>query len=764
MKKIAHYCILVLAALFVSDATAMGNELIDNDDGESNFLGCLNPLYQVTPNSALPKKISAASMDIDSNGKIVLSGDIEIPISGGLIKAVSADYDSDNKAIEEIKEGNIYYLESYFKFESGSLNETTKNFNFLNGKSYLSARNLLINYQSLSGDLGSNLIFKNAQLTSCLDAASGWEITAKTISINENSKRGFIKNLSLKVRNKTFLKFPYLPFAVSTERLSGFLEPDIGITSDGFDLYLPYFLILSDRSDVTVAPRILKKRGAGLEANLRYITDTSSDNYFDLMFFSEDKEARKNYSIDDSRWAFKLKDSRKLQKFKGQIDWAKSSDPMVLLDLPSNLINIASQRDHYLPQFIKVSGNIQNLDFSLARQGFQSLNPFIGNGYIKKPEFILNYESFDGPISYFGKLQYTDFSLERSNNKFLFSEDDLITGSRAISDIGASFRYPLGAVNIETNGSITTKKYDLERVNYSKGSTSIPSFGITASTALRGKLKTGTSLITPSFSYEKTEYKNQSSDPIFDLHVKNSNYFNSIKQDLFFGEDRIADQEYFLAKMKWRVGFNNKKGMLFQVTKKHELEASRVINQMLGIALDADRQSGFKAEWNGSSTSAFLEANYTDRRNELNFANAVFNFLHQDTNFSISRKFRRQVPFLDLNNELDYGELTIEHSLISGYKVLAGISKDLASQKNLASYFGIGYENCCFAFKLFASDKRLSKYNYLDRNSSFTNKVAWDEMISVENKSRINFEFELKGITGSRTQLNKFFSSTFANF
>jgi len=37
-------------------------------------------------------------------------------------------------------------------------------------------------------------------------------------------------------------------------------------------------------------------------------------------------------------------------------------------------------------------------------------------------------------------------------------------------------------------------------------------------------------------------------------------------------------------------------------------------------------------------------------------------------------------------------------------------------------------------------------------------------MISVENKSRINFEFELKGVTGSKTQLNKFFSNAFANF
>ena len=764
MKKIAHYCILGLAAFSVSHASAIGNALVDSDAAEGNFLGCLNPLYPNMPSGSLPTKISAARMDVDSNGKILLSDNVEIPITGGLIQAVSADYDSNNKAINKIKEGNIYYLDSYFKFQSGSLNETSKNFNFVNGKSYLSERNLLIEYQSLSGDLGSSLIFKDAHLTSCLDAKSGWKISAKTIAINENSKRGYIKNLSLKVRNKTLLKFPYFPFSVSTKRLSGFLEPDLGITSDGLDLYLPYFLVLSDHSDVTIAPRVLKKRGVGLEANYRYLTNISSSNYFDLMFFPKDKEAKKNYFIDDARWAFKLKDSRQLQGFEGQIDWAKSSDPMVLLDLPSNLVNIASQRDHYLPQSIKVSRSIKNLHVSLARHGYQSLNPFITNGYIKKPELHLSYSSFDGPIAYFGKFHYSDFALERPNNKFIVPSDRLIAGSRAIAEIGASSKYRLGAINIEANGSVITKKYDLETAIDSETSKSIPSFGFAASTTLRKKLQSGISLITPSLSYQKTEYKNQSLDPIFDLHVKNSNYFNSSKQDLFFGKDRIADQEYFLAKIKWQARFKNKQRILFQVVKKNELEASRVLNQMLGVTLDDDRQSGIRAEWIGLAVNIFVEANYSDERNELNFANTSFGFKHQDTQFSISRKFRRQVPLLGSKSELDYGEIAIDHSLVADYKILAGISRDLSSQKNLASYIGLGYENCCFAFKLFASDKRLSKYNYLNGSSSLRNMAAWEDMIAVENKSKINFEFELKGITGSRTQLNKFFSNTFANF
>ena len=90
--------------------------------------------------------------------------------------------------------------------------------------------------------------------------------------------------------------------------------------------------------------------------------------------------------------------------------------------------------------------------------------------------------------------------------------------------------------------------------------------------------------------------------------------------------------------------------------------------------------------------------------------------------------------------------------------------KYLTSKKNLESYFGFGFENCCLAFKIYASDKRLSKYNLFDFQSANFNTKNWEKMISVENKSRINFEFELKGLTGgNNNKRNRFFSNAFSN-
>jgi hypothetical protein len=388
----------------------------------------------------------------------------------------------------------------------------------------------------------------------------------------------------------------------------------------------------------------------------------------------------------------------------------------------------------------------------------------MANGFIKKPEFNLSYTASGGPLTFIGKIQYSDFDLEHPINNLLIPSNNFMEGSRSIAEIELSSKSNVGVMNFGMHGTLVSKKYNLTNASSSQNSKSIPSFGIEASTTLRRILPSGLSLITPSLSYEKTSYEDQTLDPIFDLHIKNSNYLHSPKQALFFGRDRIADQEYFLAKIKWQTRFQDKQTILMQLSKKHEKEASKVLNQMLGINLDADRQSGLKAQWDSPNTNAFMEANYSDKRNELNFANTSFTLKLQETQLSFSRKFRRQVPLLGPSNELDYGEVTLDQNLVSGYKFLAGISKDLTTQKNLASYIGIGFENCCFAFKLFASDKRLSKYDFTNGAAPYANNAAWENMISVENKSRINFEFELKGITGSKTQLNKFFSNAFANF
>jgi hypothetical protein len=57
----------------------------------------------------------------------------------------------------------------------------------------------------------------------------------------------------------------------------------------------------------------------------------------------------------------------------------------------------------------------------------------------------------------------------------------------------------------------------------------------------------------------------------------------------------------------------------------------------------------------------------------------------------------------------------------------------------------------------------LSEYNLLEYQAQQFNNADWEKMIEVENKSKINFEFELKGLTGINKRINSFFSNTFSN-
>ncbi len=62
-------------------------------------------------------------------------------------------------------------------------------------------------------------------------------------------------------------------------------------------------------------------------------------------------------------------------------------------------------------------------------------------------------------------------------------------------------------------------------------------------------------------------------------------------------------------------------------------------------------------------------------------------------------------------------------------------------------------------------DKRLIDTNTLfDVSQLNENEIyAWKEMISLENKSRITFEFELKGLSSKKNKLTRFFQQSILN-
>jgi LPS-assembly protein len=173
-------------------------------------------------------------------------------------------------------------------------------------------------------------------MTSCANPMNGWEFVAEKIQLDDQTKRGYAQKIKIKVLDKTILRLPYLPFSTSSERTTGFLEPSLSYSSDGLDFMIPYYKVISDKSDITLATRNITERGFGFEGNFRSLHgETNNLSNFDFLYFNKDKEYENFYENRSSkRWAFSLKDSYgDRNKLWIDINWAKASDSLVLRDI-----------------------------------------------------------------------------------------------------------------------------------------------------------------------------------------------------------------------------------------------------------------------------------------------------------------------------------------------------------------------------------------------------------------------------------------------
>ena len=112
---------------------------------------------------------------------------------------------------------------------------------------------------------------------------------------------------------------------------------------------------------------------------------------------------------------------------------------------------------------------------------------------------------------------------------------------------------------------------------------------------------------------------------------------------------------------------------------------------------------------------------------------------------------------------MNYSEIFGDIKISSKFKVIAKLKHDDEINKNIESIVGIEYENCCFALRVTGSDRNLSKY--INKDIYYPHLTeAWDNIIQIENKGRINFEFELKGFNSSPNKINRLLNNSLFNY
>jgi lipopolysaccharide assembly outer membrane protein LptD (OstA) len=166
------------------------------------------------------------------------------------------------------------------------------------------------------------------------------------------------------------------------------------------------------------------------------------------------------------------------------------------------------------------------------------------------------------------------------------------------------------------------------------------------------------------------------------------------------------------------------------------------------------------AKWMPNMKTMFMASgSYSDQMKKFPIAGLTINHMFDKGKVGYAKRYTRMTG--DFNQTLDYSEFFANLQIKDNVSFVAEVKRDDENSSNIESSVGIGFENCCFSFRILASDKNLSKYldGYRPEAYQYLGD-AWDDIIRIESKSRINFEFELKGLNSSFEKVSRFMNNS----
>ena len=768
----------IFLVLFILSSFSEANEEI-----RKSFFKESESLSQCTfyyPILSEQKKMDIQSEKITiSEERIFLEEDVVLKFDGGIFASSSADLKENSNLINFDNNAGIFLNDLYLQAQRGKFDRSNNTFELNSGNSYWKKPNVFISFDSAEG-VNDSVTFTNASLSSCVDTSSGWALKAEQIEINDEIGRGSAKKIRLEIFNKTVFRFPYLPIYLSEDlennpkRHSRFLVPSISYSSDGFDFTLPYKKILSDNSNLIFGPRAIAKRGNGFEFQLNSKKDKHNLRA-NLIYLSSDREFDKRYpshkNIGDQRWGYEIKSSSDLQLGILNVNWADFSDFHFFRDVPGESVNLNFQREEYFEQSISFQGNFKKLSYELGSMGFESSNPILTNGYVKKPFINLEYKNDLGKLKFKSSLKFAEFSAgtlhdyigyQVHEGKYLLLVDSPPEGSRIFMNNTLKIESSYKNFDVEAMVGIKSISYDLKNAENTANDINVPNIHIRFSKDLFKTFDDGVSFLTPiyTFGYAKTE--DQSDNPIFDSALIPRGV-NTYMNKQFSGYDRIADEKFHAIGLDFSRIEDSLEKINFTIKKKIYFRDREVyLNNPFEIKDDAGPiASSFS--WNPLKEIKFNSyVNYSDEQSKINNIGLEVLYTNQKINIGIGQKYRRINS--SLKDNLDLTEFFIDVPLESGFSIFALGQRDNETDKFIESRLGLGYENCCFAASLTASKRTLIRFNDINiSNNMFLNEL-WDNIIETENKSRINISFQLKGFNENNNRgIKRYIQNSFLN-
>lgn len=383
-----------------------------------------------------------------------------------------------------------------------------------------------------------------AEYTSCLadgGAEPAWVLRARKVDIDLDRNEGRAEGAVLRFLDTPILALPALSFPLSDARKSGWLPPDISTDNrSGIELAMPWYWNIAPNRDATFTPRVITRRGVGLDSEFRYL-DAAFAGTARLDWLPDDRVTGRSRES----WSWQH-DGALAGGARYRLDVARVSDDAFWKDFPGRARTLT-------PRLLALRTGIEQ-PFALGDGGD-------GLAYARAVRWQVLQGSDSNVVAPYerapqlgarlgGAWRGIDWGVETEFNRFTLPHDDIARAGRDGGDrthLLAHVAWPLRAPGwwLVPRLKLNHARYGTTDTLAAPTARTIPTLSVDAGLELERSLSAfGRSLhqtVEPRLLYVRTPFHEQRNLPNYDAAAKDFNFVSIYSDNQFAGVDRVSD-------------------------------------------------------------------------------------------------------------------------------------------------------------------------------------------------------------------------------
>jgi LPS-assembly protein len=522
---------------------------------------------------------------------------------------------------------------------------------------------------------------EKATYTTCDVGDDDWFLRIGRLDLDRLRDIGVARDATVVFKGVPVLYSPYLDFSLSGRRKTGLLPPTIGTTGQsGLEYTQPFYWNIAPNRDLTVAPRVLEKRGVLMNGDFRYLEpDTKGE--FRGEYLPDDRQKG------ESRYGYLWQHQQNFGNgFSGSLDLQGVSDDTYFTDL-SDKIAATSQTNLNREGDLFYDGGWWNVNTRVQR--FQTLQDPLAPvvpPYARTPQITLNMD------------RQTDLHLDfgMQGEYVEFNHPTLLNGRRETlyPSVSAPFQTPY--FYITPKAGYHTTSYSFEDSNRPDVTRNLPIYSLDSAltfereTTLWGRAFQQT--LEPRLYYVYIPFRPQDQLPVFDTALADFNLARIFTENKFSGGDRINDANQLTAAVTSRLidPVSGNEQLRFTLGQRYYFTPQEVA---LTPQLPSSGRSDVLAAVTGQITKHWftdLDVEYGIDQSQVQRSNAVLRYQPDPAKVvNFGYRFTR--------DSLEQLDLSAEWPIGGRWTGLARYNYSLQDRRLLEGLVGVEYNAGCWA-------------------------------------------------------------------